>query len=189
MGGDEGLDVAFSVTHYATSRDAMKVFMNRPLRFKPGSKIEYSSLAFTVAEAQLPEIRDGENPFSNSPPTFSRSMESPAFPSTILWPSFRVACVVILSIPRAKSNSTTDARLTGTILQKRPGAITNARAYDISNRYPAGGFDSSGESLLRFVLAVGAGKILSPQMVREMWTAQATSDGSKGVFRIGWGVS
>ncbi len=26
-------------------------------------------------------------------------------------------------------------------------------------------------------------------MVREMWTAQATSDGSKGVFGIGWGVS
>jgi CubicO group peptidase (beta-lactamase class C family) len=74
--------------------------------------------------------------------------------------------------------------LTGT-----PGAVTNARDYDISSRYPAGGFDSSGEDLLKFVIAVGTGKVLPPDRVREMWTAQPTDDGKSGVFGIGWGVS
>ena len=47
-------------------------------------------------------------------------------------------------------------------------AVTNARAFDISNRYPAGGFVSSGEDLLRFVIKVGTGKILGRGSLREM---------------------
>jgi CubicO group peptidase (beta-lactamase class C family) len=67
--------------------------------------------------------------------------------------------------------------------------VTNARAYDISNRYPAGGFAASGEDLLRFVIKVGAGKVLGQEALHEMWTAQPTADGTKGAFGIGWGVS
>jgi hypothetical protein len=70
-----------------------------------------------------------------------------------------------------------------------PGPITNARAYDISNRYPAGGFDASAEDLLRFTIAVGAGKILPLETMREMWSAQTVTNGTKGPFGIGWGVS
>lgn len=69
------------------------------------------------------------------------------------------------------------------------GTITNAHFYDISNRYPAGGFDASAEDLLRFVIAVGSGKVLKPETVKQMWTAQPTADGAKTVFGLGWGVS
>lgn len=74
--------------------------------------------------------------------------------------------------------------LAGTI-----GEITNARFYDISNRYAAGGFDSSAEDLLRLVVAVASGRVLKPETVTKMWTPQSTSDGAKSVFGLGWGVS
>ena len=44
-------DVAFSVTHYPTSRGVLKTFMAYPLMFEPGTKTEYSSLSFTVLAA------------------------------------------------------------------------------------------------------------------------------------------
>ena len=69
------------------------------------------------------------------------------------------------------------------------GEVTNARFYDISNRYPAGGFDSSAESLLHLVIALDSGGVLRQETVRQMWTAQPTSDGKRGVFGLGWGVS
>src|ERR1700688_1331886 len=44
-------DVAFSVTHYPTSRAALKTFTAYPLMFEPGTQTEYSSLSFTVLAA------------------------------------------------------------------------------------------------------------------------------------------
>lgn len=38
-------------------------------------------------------------------------------------------------------------------------------------------------------IAVGTGKILSLETVREMWSAQTVTGGTKGHFGIGWGVS
>ena len=69
--------------------------------------------------------------------------------------------------------------------------ITNALLYDISNRYPAGGFDASTKDLLRFVIALDSGEILKSDTVSQMWTAQSTLDGKKnssasaGAYRNG----
>jgi CubicO group peptidase (beta-lactamase class C family) len=83
-----------------------------------------------------------------------------------------------------------DGRVAGRdYLKGTTGEITNAHYYDISNRYPAGGFDASAEDLLRFMIAVDSGKILKPDTVDAMWTAQRTSDGTSTVFGLGWGVS
>jgi CubicO group peptidase (beta-lactamase class C family) len=49
-------DSAFSVAHYATSREAMKTFMDFPLAFEPGTKTEYSSLSFTVLGAAAESV-------------------------------------------------------------------------------------------------------------------------------------
>ena len=38
-------DEVFNVVHYATSRDAIKAFVNDPLLFEPGTKMSYSILA------------------------------------------------------------------------------------------------------------------------------------------------
>ena len=51
VGGPENLEVAFNLTHYATSREAMKTFMALPLMFEPGTRTLYSSLSFMVVGA------------------------------------------------------------------------------------------------------------------------------------------
>jgi CubicO group peptidase (beta-lactamase class C family) len=187
VGGDEGADVVFSVTHYASSRDALKVFMDRPLKFKPGSKTEYSSLAFTVAGAAAESVT-GQSFQRLSADFFARHGITGFFlddPLAIVPARVRGYLVD----PNSKIEFNDGRTMSRDYLAGTSGPITNARAYDISNRYPAGGFDASGENLLHFVIAIGTGKVLSSQTVHEMWSAQTTSDGTKGVFGIGWGVS
>lgn len=55
-GYDKPMDVALSVVHYPTSRDVLKTFTGFPLMFKPGNKIEYASLSFTVAGAAAESV-------------------------------------------------------------------------------------------------------------------------------------
>jgi CubicO group peptidase (beta-lactamase class C family) len=187
VGGAEGADVAFSVTHFATSRDALKVFMHRPLRFRPGSKTEYSSFAFTVAGAAAESVT-GKSFQQLSVDFFARHGIKGFFlddPLAIVPGRVRGYLVdpdsnIVFNDGRTMSRD---------YLAGSRGPITNALAYDISNRYPAGGFDSSAENLVRFVIAVGAGRVLPEESVHEMWSAQTISDGTKGVFGLGWGVS
>jgi CubicO group peptidase (beta-lactamase class C family) len=49
-------DVAFNVVHYPRSRAVLKTFVDLPLMFEPGTKVEYSSLSFTVLGAAAEAI-------------------------------------------------------------------------------------------------------------------------------------
>lgn len=180
-------DVAFSVTHYATSREALKTFMAYPLLFEPGTKIEYSSFSFTVAAAAAEGVT-GRSFQQLSADFFAKhAISGFALDDPLALVPKRVRGYLVDRNSKIEfNNGQVMARdyLTGNV-----GEVTNARFYDISNRYAAGGFDSSAEDLLRFVLAVASGRVLDPETVRKMWTAQSTSDGSTSVFGLGWGVS
>jgi CubicO group peptidase (beta-lactamase class C family) len=184
-GYDNALDVAFSMVHFATSRDAMKTFIGFPLVFPPGTKTEYGSLSFTVAGAAA-ESATGRSFQEISRDFFVRHGISGFFlddPLAIV--PKRVRGYLVDSNSKIEFN---DGRIVEReYLSGTAGAVTNARAYDISNRYPAGGFAASGEDLLRFVINVGAGKVLGQEALHEMWTAQPTADGTNGAFGIGWG--
>lgn len=171
-GYENPMDLAFSVIHYPTSRDALKTFMGFPLMFKPGIKVEYQSLSFTVAGAAA-EAVTGRSFQQLSADFFTKngisgiSMDDP-----LAIVAKRVRGYLVDANSKIEFN---DGRvvsrdyLTGTA-----NAVTNARVYDISNRYPAGGFVSSDEDLLRFVIKLGTGKVLSQEALREMWTVQQT---------------
>ncbi len=185
-GYDNPMDVAFSVIHYPTSRDALKTFMGLPLMFKPGTKVEYQSLSFTVAGA-VAEAVTGRSFQQLSADFFSRkgiggiSLDDPL----AIVPK-RVRGYLVDANSKIEFN---DGRVVSRdYLAGTADAVTNARFYDISNRYPAGGFISSGEDLMRFVIKVATGQVLPPQALREMWTVQKTPQPG-GVFGIGWGVS
>ncbi len=183
----ESESVFFDMTHYATARAALKVFVDVPLSFKPGSATEYSSQGVTVAGA-VAESVTGRSFQQLSADFFAAHGIAGFFldDNFAIIPNRVRGYLVDRDSKITFQDGTASAReyLAGT-----PGAVTNARPYDISSRYPAGGFDSSGDDLLKFVIAVGTGKVLSPDRVREMWTAQTTDDGKRGVFGIGWGVS
>jgi CubicO group peptidase (beta-lactamase class C family) len=179
--------VLFNTVHYPSSRDALKSMMTYPLAFTPGTKVEYSSLAFTVLGAAA-EAATGNSFQQLSGDFFSRhgirgfTLDDP-YP---IVPN-RVRGYLV---DRNLNLQFNDGRVVGRdYLKGTDGEITNAHFYDMSNRYPAGGFDTSAEDLLRFVIAVGSAKVLKPEAVNQMWTAQPTADGAKTVFGLGWGVS
>jgi CubicO group peptidase (beta-lactamase class C family) len=180
-------DVLFNTTHYSTSRDALQVMMTYPLAFTPGTKVEYSSLAFTVLGAAA-EAVTGRSFQQLSMNFFSKhGIRGFALDDPYAIVPRRVHGYLV---DRNLNLQFNDGRGAGRdYLKGTNGEITNAHYYDISNRYPAGGFDASAEDLLRFVVAMGSGKVLKSDTVTQMWTAQRTSDGANTVFGLGWGVS
>ena len=179
--------VLFNTVHYPTSREALKVMMTYPLVFTPGTKVEYSSLAFTVLGAAA-EAVTGRSFQQLSMDFFSEhDIRGFALDDPYIIVPRRVHGYLV---DRNLNLQFNDGRVAKRdYLNGTNGEITNAHFYDISNRYPAGGFDASAENLLRFVIALGSGKILKPDTLSDMWTAQRTSDGTKTVFGLGWGVS
>jgi CubicO group peptidase (beta-lactamase class C family) len=180
-------EVAFSVTHYATTREAIKPFMDSLLKFEPGTRTEYSSFGFALLGAAA-EAVTGRS-FQRLSAGFFAEHEIGGF--TLDDPLAIVPRRVrgYLVDPNSKITFNTGQVMERDYLAGTASGITNAHAYDISNRYPAGGFDSSADDLLRFVIALSSGKVLKPETVNKMWTAQSTSDGTKTVFGLGWGVS
>lgn len=161
------LDEVFSVAHYATSQDAIKAFVDDPLLFEPGTKTAYSSFGFTMLGA-VAEAATGE-PFQDLSKDFFRRYEIMGFD---------------LDDPLA----IVPKRVRGYSVDK-DGKVSNTRAYDASNKYPAGGFTASAANYLRFVIAVASGRVLKPEFLQEAWTAQQTSDGTLSSYGLGWGVS
>ena len=180
-------DVLFSTQHYATSREALKTIMGYPLMFEPGAKVEYSSLSFTVLGAAA-EAATRRSFQQLSADFFSKhGVSGFALDDSLAIVPKRVRGYLV---DRNSMMEFNDGRVMAReYLKGTDGEVTLAHVYDISNRYPAGGFDASAEDLLRFVIAVASGKVLKPETVDEMWTAQRTSDGTKSVFGLGWGVS
>jgi len=180
-------NVLLSTVHYATSRDALKVLMTYPLAFPPGTKVEYSSLAFTVLGAAA-EVVTGQSFQQLSAGFFSKhDIRGFALDDPYSIVPNRVHGYLV---DRSLNLQFNDGRVAERdYLKGTNGEITNAHFYDISNRYPAGGFDASAEDLMRFVIAVGSGKVLKPETVSAMWTGQRTSDRTITVFGLGWGVS
>ena len=78
-------------------------------------------------------------------------------------------------------------RVRGYLVDK-DGKVRNARFYDASNKYPAGGFTASAEDCLRFAIAVGTGQVLKPNFLEQAWTPRTTATGAKSPFGLGWGV-
>jgi CubicO group peptidase (beta-lactamase class C family) len=180
-------DVLFGTVHYSRSRDALKVMMTFPLAFTPGTKVEYSSLAFAVLGAAAEAVTGSSFPQLSMDFFSKHSIRGFALDDPYAIVPRRVRGYLV---DRTLNLQFNDGRVVGRdYLKGTNGEITNAHYYDISNRYPAGGFDASAEDLLRFVIAVGSGQVLKPDTVDAMWTGQRTSDGAPTVFGLGWGVS
>jgi CubicO group peptidase (beta-lactamase class C family) len=160
------MEEVFSALHYRTSRDALRAFMDDPLLFEPGTKTAYSTFGFTMVGA-VAEAATHES-FQELSKAFFRHYGIRGFD---------------LDDPQAIVNK----RVRGYSVDK-DGKIANTRAYDASNKYPGGGFTASAEDYLRFVIAVGSGRVLKPEVLQQTWTPQKTSDGTLSRFGLGWGV-
>jgi CubicO group peptidase (beta-lactamase class C family) len=104
-------DVAFSTTHYATSREALKIMMAYPLTFEPGTKVEYSSLSFTVLGAAAEAVTDRS--FQQLSADFFTKHGISGFALDDPFASCRSVCGGIWLTATARSNSTMAASWRG----------------------------------------------------------------------------
>jgi CubicO group peptidase (beta-lactamase class C family) len=160
-------DEVFNAVHYPTSRDAIKTFVNDPLLFEPGTKMAYSNFGFTMLGA-IAEAATNQ--------TFQELAK--AFFHRYNLSGFDVDDPLTM-VPK---------RVRGYHVDKE-GVVSNARAYDASNKYPAGGFTSSAPDYLRFAIAVASDHVLKPELLQQTWTDQRTHDGMETHYGLGWGVS
>ncbi len=164
-GYENPVDVALNVQHFATSRDSVKTFMSHPLVFEPGTKTEYSSLSFAVVGAVAEAVT--ARSFRQVAGDFFDKYRISGFmiddPLAIVPGRVRGYLVD----PTRAMTFNDGQRVSRDYLTGTRDAITNARAHDVSNRYPAAGFTASASDLLRFVIALRSGKILKPETVQD----------------------
>jgi len=180
-------DVGFNTVHYASSREAMKPFLGYPLEFEPGTKTEYSSLAFTAVGAVIEQVTG--NSFQKAARDFFAKHKIDGFslddPLSIVPKRVRGYLVD----PTSTIRFTDGQVMSRDYLAGTQGDVTNSRAYDVSNRYPSAGFTASAQDLVQFVLRLANGKIVRADSLKQLWTPSSTSDGTKSVFGLGWGIS
>lgn len=142
-----GSESRSTTRHFANQREACRQFEEEKLRFKPGSKYQYSSYGFTVLGAVI-EAASGQSYYN-------------ALNEYILQPAGMTRTVL------------DDVTVAGrAALYKKSGdAIVADFENDLSVIYAAGGLLSTAEDLLRFVNALNSGKLISMDRVERMLVA------------------
>ncbi|HKV12817.1 MAG TPA: serine hydrolase domain-containing protein [Thermoanaerobaculia bacterium] len=174
--------------HFFTVADSLRLFKDDPLLFEPGTQFGYSTYGYNVLGCAI------EGASGMDYDTFlAKAVLGPAG-MTATGPDDQ-----FLILPGRANGymvlSEEDLRgLPPSVRsQAKPGQLLNAPLHDTSMKRPAGGLLSTAEDLARFALAFEAGKLVSPDTVRQMWTVQKTRDGADittpwGPLGIGWFV-
>ena len=72
--------------------------------------------------------------------------------------------------------------------QKGAGGIVNAYYVSMTQAFSAGGIVSTVDDLARWQAALDAGRILTPESRRRMWSPVTLPDGTKTHYGFGWGI-
>ncbi len=152
---------------YATCTEAMNLFKNDPLKFKPRTKVakSYSTPAITVLGACIETAA-------------KRSFKS-HFEALI---TKKFGCKTFRAY-NAKSKLPHVSKLYA------KQSTQESKPDRISWKLPGGGMMSSAPDLARFTGYILAGRIVSKKNMKKMWTRQIRDDGSVSGFGLGWGVS
>lgn len=147
--------------HYQQLEDALEIFRDDPLLFESGTKVQYSTFAYTVLGVVI------ERASGKSFPVYMREHV------------FR---------PAGMENSREDDvwalvpnRVSGYRLDSH-GRHLNCRLEDPSYKYPGGGLLSTAEDVVRFALAVRNGVLLRSDTVERLFTRDP------GYGSLGWDV-
>jgi serine beta-lactamase-like protein LACTB, mitochondrial len=146
------------------SREALQVFINDPLVAAPGVAFNYSSYGFDLLGSAIE--RATHSSFSN------------AVTSTLLRPlGLAQTTVGRTRAPTTRFYEVTNSRTA------RP-----APPVDLSDRYPAGGFLSTAEDLVRFGEAITGATFLSAASRSLLFTSQRTTNGQVTGYGFGFEV-
>lgn len=148
---------------YASSGQAMNLFMNDPLVCSPGSQYSYSTHAFTVLGAVMERVSGAPFPLYAAQRFNAWGLEK-LRPETMS--------------PRAGRAQ---------VYEQKNGANVVADRDNISWKYPCGGFESSAREMSELGTKLLDGVILRQATLNTMWTAQSADDGPT-TYGLGWSI-
>lgn len=152
---------------YETVVDALRIFKDDPLLFAPGTRYSYSTYAYNLLGAVVE---------SASGLAFEEYLR------TRVWTPAGMASTyfdhVDAIIPRRARQYVREG-----------GRWRNAPYADLSNKWAGGGILSTAEDLIRFHIALDAGKLLKAQTLKEMYTPYRLADGTESAYGLGWNIS
>lgn len=154
-----------STQRYATIADTLVLFRDDPLRFRPGTRTEYTSLGYELLGAVIEGV---------SAKPYARYLGEHVFRPAGM-DSTRVDDVLAIIPGRARGY-----RRTG------EGEITNSPLSDVSNRVAGGGLAGTAEDVARFAVAVQRGVLIKPSTARAAFGRQATADRRLTGYGLGW---
>jgi len=154
-----------NTTEYASSQDALDIFINDPLIAAPGTKYSYSTYGYTVISAVL------ETQFKTS---FSTLMNETVFDP--LGMTDTVPDISEIGSPERTQFYYRDENMRLVI-----GDEINS-----SNKWAGGGFLASVEDLANFGLAHFDDKILFADSRELLWSSQKDAIGGETDYGVGW---
>lgn len=155
----------FSTTHYTDILAPLSIFQADPLAHQPGTKYLYSTYGYNlvgaVVEAAVQE-------------RFTEYVRRYVFIAS----GMRGAQV--------DDPTTVIPKLAAGYDPVAGGGVTEAPAFDATNKIPGGGFVATAEDMSQYAVAVMTDRLLRPATKDAMWTRQATKDGTTTGYGLGW---
>ena len=157
----------FSTTHYSDSLAPLSIFKDDPLEHQPGTKYLYSTYGYCLVGAVV-EAAARER----FPEYVRRHVFTPS--------GMRHAQVddITVVIPHLATGYDLVAS----------GGLTEAPAFDATNKIPGGGFVATAEDMTHYAVAVMTDRLLRPQTKDAMWTRQTTTGGTTTGYGLGWAL-
>jgi CubicO group peptidase (beta-lactamase class C family) len=157
-----------STRHYTDVSAPLKIFEDDPLLAEPGAKYSYSTYGFNLLGAAVESASGAKFTDYLREHVFGPAAMDHAGPDD-----------VYAIIPhRARGYRLSAA-----------GRLENCSLADTSNKIPGGGMISTAEDLVRFALALNAGKLVKPATRDLMFTEQQPRDGKPGHYGMGWSIA
>jgi CubicO group peptidase (beta-lactamase class C family) len=154
-----------STRRYATIADTLVLFRDDPLRFRPGTRTEYTSLGYELLGAVVEGV---------SAKPFGRYLAEHVFRPAGM-EATRVEDVLAIIPGRARGYR-----------RSAEGELTNSPLSDVSNRVAGGGLAGTAEDVARFAAAYQRGALLKPSTARAAYGRQTTSDRKVTGYGLGW---
>jgi serine beta-lactamase-like protein LACTB len=148
---------------------ALAIFKDDPLLFAPGSKYSYSTYAYNLL-AGVVERASGVT-----------------FEQYLLERIWKPAGMTATRLEHPEEIVKGRARqyVRGEGSSRR---LMNAPFADLSIKWAGGGIISTAADLVRFHIALDAGKLLKPETLEQMYTPMKLADGSATEYGLGWSV-
>ena len=173
----------FNSKPYANLIDALEIFQNDPLLFKPGTKYSYSSYGINLLGAMI-QVAAGTDFLTLLQATVFEplGMRSTSGDYGDKITPFRTS---FYERTGAKPSYHTRQSSWGT---GERGVLLNAPYTDNSNKYPSGGLVTTPEDLVRFGSAHLGSGFLKAETLKLLFTPQRTANGEETTVGIVWQV-